>query len=102
MRRKKLPPIRNKLNLADPQQARLVRKRLKLSEDELAAIVEKAGNSISAIGKQASLQLARQAARRRVKQMPENIQVPAATTLASATTKQAGSAELSAQDEQTR
>jgi DNA-binding XRE family transcriptional regulator len=83
MIRKKLPPIRNKLDLADPRQARLVRKRLKLSEDELAKVVEKAGNSIAAISKQAALQLGKQAAKRRVKQMPEPAEVPVAAAIAS-------------------
>lgn len=82
MRHKKLPPARNKLDLADPRQARLVRKRLRLSEAELTQIVEKAGNSISAISKQAALQLGKEAARQRVRQ-PEPAQVPLAAAIAS-------------------
>ena len=99
MNRKKLPPVRNKLDLADPRQARLVRKRLKLSEDELAKVVEKAGNSIAAISKQAALQLAKQAAKRRVKQMPEPAEVPAPAAIASSAAEPSGVTELSVPNE---
>ncbi len=58
MRRSKPPPTRNKLDLADPTQVRLVRKRLHLSDSELTAIVGRIGNSIAAIGKEAALQRA--------------------------------------------
>ncbi|HLG84699.1 MAG TPA: DUF3606 domain-containing protein [Bradyrhizobium sp.] len=98
MRRTKLPPTRNKLNLADPRQARLVRKRLKLSEAELTNIVEKAGNSISAISKQAALQLAKQAARRRVTQLPQAAQLPSAAAIVS-TVDQVNAPDLPATDE---
>jgi hypothetical protein len=98
MRRKKPPPTRNKLNLADPRQTRRVRKRLKLSEAELTNIVERAGDSISAIGKEAALQLARQAARRRVTQLPQSVQMPSAATIVSGA-EQASASELPAPDE---
>jgi hypothetical protein len=98
MRRKKLPPTRNKLNLADPRQARLVRKRLNLSEAELTSIVEKAGNSISAISKEAALQLGKQAARRRVTQLPESAQMPSPAAIVS-TAEQASAPPLPAAEE---
>ena len=36
-------------------QVKIIRKRLKLSPDEFSTIVQKAGNSIAAISKEASL-----------------------------------------------
>ncbi|MGY4434253.1 hypothetical protein ACVWWO_006730 [Bradyrhizobium sp. F1.13.1] len=51
MRRSKPQPIRNKLDLTDRTQVRLVRKRLGLSDAELTSIVERTGNSIAAISK---------------------------------------------------
>lgn len=44
---------RNCLDVRDRVQVRIVRKRLKLSDAQLADIVRKAGNSISAINKEA-------------------------------------------------
>jgi len=76
MHRKKSQPIRNKLDLTDKTQVRLLKKRLRLSEAELTRIVDKTGNSIAAIAKQAALQRARQ--------LPEPAHVPAAV-LASVT-----------------
>ena len=58
MRRLKSKPIRNKLDLSDLVQVRLLRKRLRLSESELSDIVTRVGNSISAISKQANVQRA--------------------------------------------
>ena len=49
MRRKKSQPIRNKLDLTDKTQVRLLKKRLRLSESELTRIIDKTGNSIAAI-----------------------------------------------------
>ena len=40
MRRRKAQPMCNKLDLADAKQVRLVKKRLRLSEAELAQITE--------------------------------------------------------------
>jgi len=54
MRRSTPKPIRNKLDLTDRVQMRLVRKRLGLSDAELTAIVGRIGNSISAICKEAA------------------------------------------------
>ena len=44
---------RNYLDVRDRVQVRIVRKRLKLSDAQLSDIVRKAGNSISAISKEA-------------------------------------------------
>ena len=56
MQRIKHPPLRNKINLADPAQSRAWTRRLRVSPDELKAIVEKAGNSVAAVTKEAELQ----------------------------------------------
>ncbi len=77
MRRSKPHPIRNKLDLSDPTQVRLVRKRLKLSDAELTAIVGRIGNSLSAISKEAALQ--------RATELPVPAEVPPAAVIASAT-----------------
>ncbi|WP_426435425.1 hypothetical protein [Bradyrhizobium genosp. P] len=58
MRRSKPHPIRNKLDLTDRTQVRLIRKRLRLSDTELAVIVGRIGNSLAAIRKEAALQRA--------------------------------------------
>ncbi|MHB0772452.1 hypothetical protein [Bradyrhizobium sp. 5.13L] len=58
MRPAKPQPIRNKLDLTDRAQVRLVKKRLGLSDAELTSIVGRIGNSISAISKEAALQRA--------------------------------------------
>lgn len=58
MRKQRPRPIRNKLNLTDARQVRLVKKRLGLSDTELTEIVGKSGNSLSAISKEVALQRA--------------------------------------------
>jgi len=75
MRRSKPQPIRNKLDLTDRIQVRLIKKRLKLSDTELSAIVGRIGNSLAAISKEATLQWATALA------MPA--EVPAAAVIAS-------------------
>lgn len=54
MNRRKPTYFRNALDLRDRVQVKIVRKRLKLSEDELSAIVRKTGNSLTAISKEAN------------------------------------------------
>ena len=49
-------PIRNKIDLADLAQIRVLKKRLGASDDDLRRAIEKVGNSISAIGKEIALQ----------------------------------------------
>jgi hypothetical protein len=61
MRRQKPQLIRNKLDLTDRRQVRIVKKRLRLSEAALVEIVGKIGNSISAISKEVALQRASRA-----------------------------------------
>ena len=56
MQRVKHPPVRNKIDLADPAQCRAWTRRLKLSADELKAIVEKVGDSAAAVTKEIELQ----------------------------------------------
>jgi Protein of unknown function (DUF3606) len=55
---KKHHPIRNLIDLADAKQVRTLTKRLKISSDELRQIVEKFGNSLSAITKEVELRRA--------------------------------------------
>jgi hypothetical protein len=52
-RRKKFGTSRNCLDLRDYVQVRVVRRRLKISDEQLANIARKSGNSISAISKEA-------------------------------------------------
>jgi hypothetical protein len=55
MRRLKPAPIRNKIDLADPRQVRLLKKRLGISVDDLQRLVGKVGNSIAAVSKEVDL-----------------------------------------------
>ena len=55
-RRKHFGTSRNCLDLRDHVQVRVVRRRLKISDEQLANIVRKAGNSIAAISKEANQQ----------------------------------------------
>ena len=86
MRRSTPKPIRNKLDLTDRTQMRLVRKRLGLSDAELAAIVGRIGNSISAISKEAAQQ--------RAVALPKPADVPPAAVIASAVATEQGAAEI--------
>jgi Protein of unknown function (DUF3606) len=52
----KHPPARNLIDLADSKQVRVLIKRLGISEDELRRMVEKSGNSIVAITKEAEFE----------------------------------------------
>ena len=67
MRRTKLRTFRNKLDLTDRVQVRLVRKRLRVSDTELAHAISKAGNSIAAISKEVAL-----------RRVPQDIAMPSA------------------------
>jgi hypothetical protein len=79
-RRQKPSPIRNKLDLSDRVQVRLLKKRLHLSELELIQIVGRIGNSISAISKEVSLQ--------RANRLPERMSAPSPEVMASVTVTQ--------------
>ena len=52
MRHAKPQPIRNKIDLADPSQIRVLKRRLGISADDLQRVVEKVGNSIAAVCKE--------------------------------------------------
>jgi hypothetical protein len=52
----KRPPERNKLDLADARQVRILKRRLRISGVDLSRLVEKVGNSIAAITKEAELE----------------------------------------------
>jgi Protein of unknown function (DUF3606) len=58
MRRPKIQPTRNKLDLTDQTQVRVVTKRLRLSPAELTEMVGRIGNSITAITKEVTQQRA--------------------------------------------
>jgi hypothetical protein len=53
MYRRGSPVARNRLDLNDRVQVRIIRKRLKISEEQLASLVRTAGPSIAAINKEA-------------------------------------------------
>jgi hypothetical protein len=52
MRHVKPQPARNKIDLADPNQIRILRRRLGISADDLQRVVAKVGNSIAAVCKE--------------------------------------------------
>ena len=54
MNRRKPTYFRNSLDLRDKVQINVLRRRLKLSDEQFAGIVRKSGNSISAITKEAT------------------------------------------------
>jgi uncharacterized protein YjcR len=55
MRCAKHPVIRNKIDLTDPNQVRSWKRRLGVSTEDLQRIVEKVGDSISAVTKEIEL-----------------------------------------------
>jgi uncharacterized protein YjcR len=55
MRYAKHPVIRNKIDLTDPNQVRSWKRRLGVSAEDLQRIVEKVGDSISAVTKEIEL-----------------------------------------------
>ncbi|ULK96980.1 DUF3606 domain-containing protein [Bradyrhizobium sp. I71] len=88
MRRPKPQAIRNKLDLTDRTQVRLLRKRLGLSDAELTAIVGRMGNSIPAISKEAAQQ--------RANALSKPADVAPAAVIASATASEQTTAEVAA------
>jgi hypothetical protein len=56
MRRPKQLPKRNKIDLADDSQIRILRRRLGVSSDDLHRVAAKVGNSIAAVTKEIELQ----------------------------------------------
>jgi hypothetical protein len=79
-RRAKPQPIRNKLDLSDRAQVRLVKKRLGLSDAELTGIADRIGNSISAISKEVAAQRARQLPAPAAGDLPATVVVAAVAT----------------------
>ncbi|MBP0112764.1 DUF3606 domain-containing protein [Bradyrhizobium vignae] len=86
MRRSTPKPIRNKLDLTDGVQMRLLRKRLGLSDAELTAIAERIGNSISAISKEV--------AKQRASTLTKQAHVPPTAVIASAGATEQAAAEI--------
>jgi len=58
MQRIRRPPIRNKIDPADPAQIRAWTRRLGVSADALQAVVDRMGNSVAAVIKEVGLQRA--------------------------------------------
>jgi hypothetical protein len=84
MHRSRPQPIRNMLDLADTRQVRSLKKRLRLSEDQLNEIVGRIGNSIAAISKEVAMQKARR--------LRPSTLLPEAEIIAAATVPAAGAA----------
>jgi hypothetical protein len=70
MHRLKPPPIRNKIELADPGQVRAWTKRLGISPDSLRTTIDKVGNAIAAVTKEVELGRSAKQTSRAVKQIP--------------------------------
>lgn len=75
MHRRQFSDARNKFDLSDRVQVRIVRKRLKVSDEQLASLVKTAGNSIAAVSKEAN-------SKRRLS-LPQRQQMQATEALAS-------------------
>ncbi|WP_315763545.1 DUF3606 domain-containing protein [Bradyrhizobium sp. SZCCHNS2005] len=88
MRRPKIQPIRNKLDLTDRVQVRIVTRRLGLSQAELTEMVGRIGNSIAAISKEVHSQ--------RTGKLTAPADVPAAAVIASVTVTESVVAEVTA------
>jgi len=54
MNRSKPTHFRNSLNLKDKVQVKILRKRLKLTDEQFSSVLRKSGISISAIAKEAA------------------------------------------------
>jgi predicted RNA-binding protein YlqC (UPF0109 family) len=80
MRHAKPPPVRNKIDLADPCQIRSLKKRLGVSADDLQRVVGKVGNSIAAVSKELQKQVPVTAA------VPVQIELPSRSEVEEAAT----------------
>lgn len=78
MRRSKPQAFRNKLDLSDRTQVRILTRRLRVSDAELGEIVGRIGNSIAAISKEVATQKACL--------VPKVVEIPATAVIASVTT----------------
>jgi len=77
MQRIKHPPIRNKIDLAEPIQVRAWTRRLDISADALKAVVDKVGNSVAAVTKEVEVQrTTRKASIAPVESQPADGQLP--------------------------
>jgi hypothetical protein len=56
VRSRRITYARNRLDLTDRVQVRVVKKRLKVSDEQFASLVQKAGNSIAGLRKEATCQ----------------------------------------------
>jgi len=56
VRSRRITYARNRLDLTDRVQVRVVKKRLKVSDQQFASLVQKAGNSIAGLRKEATCQ----------------------------------------------
>jgi hypothetical protein len=81
MRHVKPQPIRNKIDLADPNQIRILRRRLGISADDLQRVVAKVGNSIAAVCKEIEPQKPIPV----IEPMPVQIEAPSALEVGVAT-----------------
>jgi hypothetical protein len=80
--------FRNRLDLSDRVQVKVVRRRLRLSEADLNAVVQKVGNSIAGISKEIALQ--------RAKAIETPLAVPSAAVIDAATSGDAEATEAPA------
>jgi hypothetical protein len=80
MQRAKHPPVRNKIELADPSQVRAWTKRLGVSVEALKVVIDRVGNSVAAVAKEVELQQANRPAppERPTPNQPAEGEVPAA------------------------
>ena len=77
MQRIKHPPVRNKIDLAEPIQIRAWTRRLDISADALKAVVDKVGNSVAAVTKEVEVQrTTRKASIAPVESQPADGQLP--------------------------
>ena len=93
MRRPKIQPIRNKLDITDRVQVRIVTRRLGVSQAELVDLVGRIGNSLAAIAKEVHLQ--------RGGSLRTPVQVPSAAVIESVAAVEVAVAELAASAEVT-
>jgi Protein of unknown function (DUF3606) len=57
MQRRQVTGVRNRLDLTNRVQVRIIRKRLKVTDEQLASLVRTAGNSIAAVNREARRRL---------------------------------------------
>jgi len=57
MQRRHVAGVRNRLDLTNRVEVRVIRKRLKVTDEQLASLVRTAGNSIAAVNREARRRL---------------------------------------------